>query len=251
MVSKFKLQFPIGAQPAAFPPNADLRNAGRLATYFSFLKEGNLRRWNEFCFMFISQNYRPSDPAHGIDHLLRVLKVSFKIATEYKEVDQVVLLIACYFHDFVSFPKNQSLSPKSSMRAADSALKIFEKQPLTQRQKEKLHNAILAHSYSANLKGATIESDIIYDADKIDALGAIGIARLFCVSGALSSDPYDLYDPFSERRKLNDKQFAIDHFYKKILCIPEKMRTPEGRQLANDKVKYVKQFLEQIKEDIL
>lgn len=74
------------------------------------------------------------------------------------------------------------------------------------------------------------ESDILYDADKIDALGAIGIARLFCVAGAIRSKIYDFSDPFFGSRTPDDKQFAIDHFYKKNSYAPRKDENLRGAQ---------------------
>src|SRR5262249_28393648 len=109
---------------------------------------------------------------------------------------------------------------------------------------------IACHSYSAEARGESLESDILYDADKLDALGAIGVARLFCVAGAMNANIYDLLDPFAESRPLNDKVFAFDHFFEKILSIPEKMRTPLGRELANKKIRVVSNFLAQMRVEI-
>lgn len=70
------------------------------------------------------------------------------------------------------------------------------------------------------------------DADRLEALGAIGLARVFAVSGALGVALFDAEDPFAQRRVLNDKQFALDHFQTKLLKLPETMQTARGRELA-------------------
>lgn len=227
-----------------------LHRSDYLDPFFSFLTEPDLQTWNRHCLSFIVSNYKPVDPAHDIDHLLRVLRTAFHIADNYADIDRCVLLIACYFHDYLSSSKSVTFSELSSRVTADHVEKIFGRDLLSAHQLQKLHNAILCHSYSAQRLGESIESDILYDADKIDALGAIGIARLFCVAGAIRSKIYDYADPFFESRDSDDKQFAIDHFYKKILLLPEKMRTPEGRSLAKKKVRIVEHFLDQLRTDI-
>ncbi len=63
------------------------------------------------------------------------------------------------------------------------------------------------------------------DADRLEALGAIGLARVFAVSGALGVALFDADDPFADRRPLNDKQFALDHFQTKLLKLPLTMQT--------------------------
>jgi uncharacterized protein len=219
--------------------------------HFSFLIEAGLRQWNRRCLAFVIEHYQPSESAHGIDHLLRVLRTCFKIAEEYRDADRTVLLIAAYFHDFISFPKNAALSEVASTLSADYILSIVARWNLSEDQKRKLHGAIACHSFSADIKGSTIESDILYDADKIDALGAVGLARLFGVSGSIGSDLYNFYDPFFEARELDDKKYALDHIYKKLLSLPEKMRTTKGREIANDRIPFIKEFLANFKSEIL
>jgi uncharacterized protein len=227
-----------------------LGKSNYLDAFFSFLTDPELLTWNRHCLSFVTANYKPVDPAHGIDHLLRVLRTAFRIADCHTGIDRCVLLISCYFHDYLSFSKSVGLSEISSRVTADHVEQIFGTGLLSTRQLQKLHNAILCHSYSAETHGDSAESDILYDADKIDALGAIGVARLFCVAGAIKSNIYDFADPFFEFRSPDDKQFAIDHFYKKILLLPDKMRTSEGRRIATQKIRIVEQFLGQLRADI-
>ncbi|MFA9353024.1 hydrolase, partial [Escherichia coli] len=76
---------------------------------------------------------------------------------------------------------------------------------------------IEAHSFSAKIAPETLEAKIVQDADRLEALGAIGLARVFAVSGALGVALFDAEDPFARQRGLDDKQYALDHFQTKLL----------------------------------
>ena len=130
-----------------------LHKSNYLDAFFSFLTNPDLQIWNRHCLGFIVANYKPIDPAHDIDHLLRVLRTAFRIADNYAGIDRCVLLIACYFHDYLSFSKNVSLSEISSRVTADHVEQIFGRGLLSAQRLQKLHNAILCHSYSAQLLG--------------------------------------------------------------------------------------------------
>lgn len=78
----------------------------------------------------------------------------------------------------------------------------------------------------------TTEAKIVQDADRLEALGAIGLARVFAVSGALGVALFDGEDPFAQHRPLDDKRYALDHFQTKLLKLPQTMQTARGKQLA-------------------
>ncbi|MCP5995663.1 HD domain-containing protein, partial [Klebsiella pneumoniae] len=75
-----------------------------------------------------------------------------------------------------------------------------------------VEHAIEAHSFSAGIAPQSLEAKIVQDADRLEALGAIGLARVFAVSGALGTALFDADDPFAGARALDDKAFALDHF---------------------------------------
>src|SRR5690606_35255761 len=85
--------------------------------------------------------------------------------------------------------------------------------------------AIEAHSFSAGIPARTEEAKIVQDADRMEALGAIGLVRVFAVSGALNTILFDADDPFADRRELDDKKYALDHFQCKLLRLAGTMQT--------------------------
>nr|VUD23679.1 metal-dependent phospho hydrolase [Salmonella sp. NCTC 7297] len=139
---------------------------------------------------------------------------------------------ACYFHDIVSLAKNHPQRHRSFYSGGGRKPDVFFCGIfLTFRQKNwrAFCHAIEAHSFSAKIAPTTPEAKIVQDADRLEALGAIGLARVFAVSGALGVALFDADDPFADKRPLNDKQFALDHFQTKLLKLPLTMPDRTGQ----------------------
>lgn len=88
------------------------------------------------------------------------------------------------------------------------------------------------------------------DADRLEALGAIGLARVFAVSGALNTILFDANDPFADQRDLDDKKYALDHFQSKLLRLPETMQTEQGRALASHNAQFLVQFMAKLSAEL-
>lgn len=113
-----------------------------------------------------------------------------------------------------------------------------------------IQHAIEAHSFSAGITPLTVEAKIVQDADRLEALGAIGLARVFAVSGALGVPLFDPEDPFADARELNDRAYALDHFQTKLLRLPETMQTDAGRQLARQSADVLIQFMARLSAEL-
>ena len=197
----------------------------------------------------ISEN---KDSAHDLGHLKRVAEKS-KHIHKHEGGNLDVIIIASYFHDIVSLPKDSLIRHHSSNFAAQKTIKIlkdhFKEIPTS--LYGHIADVIRSHSYSANIKPNTIEAKIIQDADRLDALGAIGLARVFYIAGKLGQKLYNHDDPFASERPLNDKMYALDHFYTKLLRLPETINTNEGRIMAEERVAYLSEYIEKLKEEII
>lgn len=113
-----------------------------------------------------------------------------------------------------------------------------------------ISDVIRTHSYSSGIKPITIEAKIIQDADRLDALGAIGLARVFYVAGKLGQEIYSDEDPFAIERSLDDKKYALDHFYTKLLRLPDTINTEAGKIMAKKRVAYLSGYIDKLKEEI-
>lgn len=189
-----------------------------------------------------------TDPAHDLAHLDRVWTNAQAIADA--QADMPVLLAACYLHDLVNLPKNDPNRQFASRQSATESGPILEKLGFSDDQVQAAQHAIAAHSFSANIPPETLEARILRDADRLDALGAIGIARTFSVSGALGRVLYDPADPFAEARPLDDLRYSIDHWKVKLLTLPDDMLTDAGKQIAQVRAGRMFQFLEDFAAEI-
>ncbi|WP_170762586.1 HD domain-containing protein [Ruegeria lacuscaerulensis] len=189
-----------------------------------------------------------TDPAHDLAHLDRVWVNAQAIADH--ETDMPVLLAASYLHDLVNLPKDDPDRHLASRRSAADSESILGDLGYNQDQVRAIQHAIEAHSFSANITPETIEARILRDADRLDALGAIGVARNFSVSGALGRSLYDPADPFAESRPLDDLHFSLDHWKVKLLSLPDEMLTETGKQIAQQRIERMIRFLEEFAEEI-
>lgn len=190
-----------------------------------------------------------ADPAHDYSHIMRVYKNAQKIA-KHENANQRLVLAAVLLHDLVQFPKSDPRSKTASTKSAKLAQKILQKHGFTESEIKIITDAIRDHSFSRGKIPQSIEGKILQDADRLDALGAIGIARTFSVGGSESRPIYNESDPFCRTRKPDDNSWTIDHFYRKLLLLEKKMNTKFAKSLAKKRTKLMIKFLSNLKDEI-
>ena len=190
-----------------------------------------------------------NDPAHDFEHVMRVYNNAQKIAKKEK-ANQKLVLSAALLHDIISYPKSSKRSKLSSIESAKKSKSILKKYDFTIEEINIISDAIAEHSFAQNKIPQTIEGKILQDADRLDALGAIGIARVFATSGSLNRPFYKIDDPFCNNRKPDDNHWAIDHFFNKLLKLQSLMNTKSGKIEAKKRTNVLKIFLKQFKSEI-
>ena len=190
-----------------------------------------------------------NDPAHDFEHVMRVYHNAQKI-TKKEKANQKLVLAAALLHDIVSYPKSSKRSKFSSVDSAKKSKSILKKYTFSNEEISIICDAIEDHSFSQNRIPRTIEGKILQDADRLDALGAIGIARVFATSGSLNRPFYKIDDPFCNGRQPDDNRWAIDHFFNKLLKLQSLMNTKSGKIEAKKRTKVLKIFLKQFKSEI-
>lgn len=204
--------------------------------------------WEAQFIEFVTKEMQ-QDAAHDLQHVLRVAKTAKALAQEEAAQMQVVLP-AAYLHDCVSLPKNHPERSLSSRYAADKAIGFLREIGYPSTYFDGIHHAILTHSFSADIPPQTLEAKIVQDADRLDALGAIGVARCIQVSTALGTGLYSVDDPICRRRVPNDKHFAVDHFYTKLFKLKDKMHTRSAIKHAEQRVAFMENFLAQLEQEV-
>ena len=190
-----------------------------------------------------------NDPAHDFEHIMRVYNNAQKIIKKEK-VKQKLVLSAVLLHDIVSYPKSSKRSKFSSIDSAKKSKVILKKYDFSKEEIIIISDAIAEHSFGQNKVPQTLEGKILQDADRLDALGAIGIARVFATSGSLNRPFYNTDDPFCNNRNPNDNLWAIDHFFNKLLKLEFMMNTKSGKIEAKKRSKVLKGFLKQLKTEV-
>lgn len=192
----------------------------------------------------------PCDAAHDIAHADRVWANARIIARGegIERCDQ--LMAACYLHDLVTLPKNDPTRHRASRLSAEAARPLLSQLGFDDYETHDICHAIEAHSFSADIPCDTLLAKVVQDADRIESLGAIGLARCFAVSGALGRPLFHGKDPFGGARDLDDTEYAVDHFRLKLLSLPDQMQTETGRNLAIERAQVLRRFLQDLAEEL-
>lgn len=189
------------------------------------------------------------DSAHDINHIKRVVKSAKTIAAA-EGADLWVVVAAAWLHDCVTFPKNHPDNKKASGFAAKAASSFLSSIGFPVDKLPAVEHAVHAHSYSAAIETKSLEAEVVQDADRLDGLGAVGIARCFSVSGKLGSALYHTDDPFCDNRTPDSKLSAVDHFYEKLFNTASTLKTKTGKALGTERVDFMRDYLEQLGSEL-
>jgi uncharacterized protein len=190
-----------------------------------------------------------ADPAHDFQHVLRVVECARRIAAG-EGADVEIATTAALLHELFNYPKDHPESARSGEVCAVEAERVLAQEGWHEQRRRHVADCIRTHSFSRGLPPETIEAAVLQDADRLDAIGAIGIARCFATSAAMRRPFYAPEDPFCRARPPDDKQWGLDHFYKKLLKIPATLNTATARRLAGERVAFMERFLVQLASEI-
>ena len=208
----------------------------------------NIDQLQNLCLGFVSDSMA-SDPAHDLSHVRRVVQNTLKL-TATEGGDPAITIPAAWLHDCVSVAKNSPLRNQASRLAAEEAVRFLTSVDYPAQLLPQIYHAIEAHSFSANIQTKSLEARIVQDADRLEAVGAIGIARCFLTGGSMGTPLYDPTDPFAQTREPDDRRYTLDHFYCKLLGLADTMQTDAGRAEAQKRTDYMKSFLQQLGTEI-
>jgi uncharacterized protein len=195
------------------------------------------------------QIYFEPGGSHAFDHTQRVLNLSIKLAKAQK-VDLDVLKAAALLHDIARIKEDSGQVECHAEHGAEMARHILANMNFSKDKIEKICYAIKVHRHSAGIKAKTKEAQILQDADRLDALGAITIARMFSSGGKLGIPIYNPNVPLGKVYPGYKSDSTIHGFYAKILKItPDKFNTAQAKKIAKNRYAFVKEFLSQFKKE--
>lgn len=213
------------------------------------MPDPNLARWERTFEIFLRRDADVPDAAHGLGHIRRVVTAAKRLA-EAEGARFEVVVPAAWLHDCVVVPKDSPARHCASALAAARAGRLLRESCYPEALIPEIEHAVEAHSFSAGIEPRTVEAAVVQDADRLDALGAVGIARTFLVGGALGSQLAHDTEPFPTTRTPDDRRYAVDHFYTKLLTLAGTMRTEAGRREAARRTEILRRFLRDLATEL-
>lgn len=194
------------------------------------------------------------DSGHDWGHLGRVFTNARRIwALEAPDDTScwAIVATAALFHDVVNLPKDSPDRHLASTMAGEHAHEWVTARGLFDTQQaDDLADAIRCHSFSSGFRAERLPAMILSDADRLDALGAVGMARTFGVSGTIGRAMFHPTDPLARNRTPDDLQWGLDHFFCKLLELPGLMYTETGRTIGEERAAYMRGFLDQLLSEL-
>ena len=172
---------------------------------------------------YIQNLFSGNSDGHDAEHSLRVYRNAIRIAASYPEADREIIALSSLLHDADDHKLFHTENNANARR-------FLTEQHICANEIDQIIEIIESISFSKNRdkKPSTLEGMIVQDADRLDAIGAIGIARTFAFGG----------------RHDRSLQSSVDHFYEKLLLLKDMMHTPAARELAEGRHAMMVQFLE-------
>jgi len=190
-----------------------------------------------------------AEPAHDALHVRRVMANARRLA-EVEGADVDVCVTAALLHELFNYPKNHPESARSGDVCAEQAAALLREHGYDDPFIERVAYCIRIHAFSRGIMPETLEGKVLQDADRLDAIGAIGIARCFATTAQMKRPFYAPDDPFCGAREPDDKQWGIDHFYRKLLRIGDGLHTATARAMADDRLGLMHAYLAQLAREI-
>ncbi len=209
----------------------------------------NWPTWEMRFISFLEGQIPGGDPAHDLAHIQRVVANAHMLALA-EDARLEIVLPAAWLHDCVIVPKDSPQRSYASTIAAQVAGTFLRDTNFPVADTPAIEHAIAAHSFAAGIVPCTLEAMVVQDADRLDALGAIGIARCLQLGGALGKPLYNLVAPFPTTRPPDDTSNILDHFYVKLLKLADMMYTATGQAEACARTAFMQQFLQQLENEL-
>jgi uncharacterized protein len=195
---------------------------------------------------------RSNEPAHDFFHVERVITNARAIAAGERlpPESEAVVVTAALLHELFTLPKNHPDSARAGERCAEEASVLLREVEAPAALVAAVAAAIRDHSFSGGVVPEALESRVLQDADRLDAIGAIGLARMWATCADMKRPFYSPVDPFCTARAPDDKAWGLDHVFKKLLAIPARLHTDTARSLAEDRVAFLRVYVDQLRSEL-
>ena len=196
---------------------------------------------------YLKKEFEGEGTGHDWFHIQRVWKLSAHIALK-EEAEPFITQLTALLHDIADHKFVANADQAAAERISQLLLPLGVSEDIVDSVIENVKNC----SFKSSLDGPrelSPECQIVQDADRLEAIGAIGVARTFAYGGKVGNPIYDPEVPPSEFKSskdyLNNRTHTINHFYEKLLKLKEGMNTTTGHKLAETRHRFMEEFLKQ------
>lgn len=188
------------------------------------------------------------DPGHDLEHALRVAFWTLRLGGD--QVDVAESVAAALFHDLVNLPKTHPERHLASERSAAEALPLLRAADFSPEATTRIGDAITDHSFSRGAVPRSALGRALQDADRLEALGVLGLFRTISTGTRMNARYFQSTDPWAEARGLDDLAYSIDHFTTKLFRLPATMCTDAGRVEAERRIERMRRMLEDLGDEL-
>jgi len=187
--------------------------------------------------------------SHNWDHTLRVRRLCERIG-EAEGADMNVLLVSAYLHDIARSHQDDSRGAVChAEKGAQLAAPFVNTLPLTADQKDNILHCIRSHRFRGNFNPRTPEARALFDADKLDAIGAIGVARAFLFAGEIGARLHSDDAGIEATRPYTFDDTGYREFTVKLCKIKDRILTRSGQELAAERHDFMENFFNRFREE--
>jgi len=190
-----------------------------------------------------------TSPAHDWHHVRRVEVNADRLAAEYPAADATVVLLSALLHDVGRPKEDDGEIDDHAAWGAEESERVLREHGADPATVDAVAHCVRSHRYSNQVEPETLEAEILSDADNLDALGAVGIARCFAYGGERGSPIHDpSLPPEADSTAAGETQ--LNHVHKKLLDLADRMYTDVGHALADERTEYVREYAHRFEKEV-
>ncbi len=188
------------------------------------------------------------DPGHDIAHCLRVAVWALRLADG--AIEPRLVIAAALLHDVVNVPKNSPERASASELSARAAAELLPQHAFSATETADVVAAIRTHSFSRGERPTNELGRVLCDADRLEALGVIGLFRTISTGVRMGAQYFNADDPWATDRPLDDRAYSVDHFFTKLFRLPETLCTEQGQREARRRVAFLHTALAELATEL-
>ena len=200
---------------------------------------------------FVREKLSGSGSCHDFDHTLRVLNNAKLLLNSYPQADAEVVILSALLHDIARPEEDCSKGKICHAKAGAGQIpEILRNHGFPENIAARAADAVRTHRYRGKDKPASLEAELLFDADKLDSLGAVGIGRAFLFAGHENARLHNTEEEALSADAYSKNDTAYREFLVKLQYLPRKMRTAAGRKMAVERAAFMTAFFDRLDHEI-